>query len=528
MPADQTPFFRLPLELRQLIYNAVLASPLHGTALLQTCREIYSEAHKFLYERPLDFRSQVALFNWLEQVPHKYLSQVKELSLNLQDVDLRSLLKASALISHPGDPPRLLTWDLYEAELSKLQHALRQLPEIRKLRIRAVVGRQSFLYREFLQKVLTLSSSVYPGLLDIQLEGNLHHQKLSFLSGFTNLQAISFDGFSASPPIEMAKIFSDLKHLTSLSLVSESAMLEPHSYTHSSFTTRSQSLTGRVVDTIDNLKYFSVTETTSNFAPPLFFTPEVLASLHNHQGLKVFRVCLSQAPGDETLGALESFLENTQIKVLELDWPRLSPNMLETFLLIPESLETVWVRVGSVADALGIIGTIAVRREAGDLRALSELILLRSTKTYDAISPLTSERKDSGTGHAEDYMDGVSLLMLSSLPYCVQQTDPLRRCGLKEKTQMLFILFAHSHACRLWVCKCLGVQRGHERGCLKLHWNQRNNVGSVWHGHCGFIVNNCQSGTACRSTRINKDISLEKVVWLRSCLDTRETASCWT
>ncbi|KAJ4994008.1 hypothetical protein SVAN01_00485 [Stagonosporopsis vannaccii] len=462
MLADQTPFFRLPLELRQLIYNAVLASPLQGPALLQTCREVYSEAHKFLFERPLDFRSQVAFFDWLDQVPHKYLPHVKELSLNIQDVDLRSLLKTSALISHPGDPPRLLTWDLYEAELSKLQHALRQLPGIRKLTIRAVAGRQSFLYREFLQKILVLSTSVYPGLLDIQLEGNFNHQNLGFLSSFTNLQAVSFDGFSASPPAEVAKIFSGLEHLTSLSLVSEGAILNPDSHTHSDFTTRSQSLTGQVVNTIDNLKYFSVMEISSNLAPPLFFTPEVLTSLHNHQNLKVLRVCLSQIPNDVTLAALGSFLENTQIKILELDWPQLHPHVLATFSLIPGSLEMIWVRVGSAADAFEMIRSLTESREAEDLCALSELVLLRSTKTYNTITPTVNDRKDSGTGEAKDYMQDVSSLGTKPLSPLMKEVDRIRRCSLKVMTRMLLTWCVHNHACRIWAYESHGARKDHE------------------------------------------------------------------
>ncbi|KAF2633904.1 hypothetical protein BU25DRAFT_14768 [Macroventuria anomochaeta] len=401
VPADQTPLFTLPLELRQLVYKAVLASPLHGPELLQTCQEIHLEAHKFLFARPLSFRSQEALFDWLDRVPKKYLPQVKELSLNIQDVDLRSLLKASALISHPGDPPRLLTWNIYEAELDKLFHALEQLPKVQKITIRAVSGRQSFLYREFLQKFLRLLGSLYPNLLDLGLEGNLHHQDLSFISSFTRLQAFLFDGFSASSPSDTARILSELGYLKCLSLVSQSTMLTPGSQTRSGFTAKRQSLTGGVVNRIDSLKCFSITEIIPISAPTLFFTPEVLTSLHNHQSLKVIKVCLSQAPNNETMAAFESFLENTHIKILELDWPQLDPHVLETFSLIPDGLEKLWIRARSAADAFYIIWSIAESRNAGDLHALSELNLLRSTQTYDDITPATNDRKDSGTGEVE-------------------------------------------------------------------------------------------------------------------------------
>lgn len=409
VPADQTPLFTLPLELRQLVYRAILASPYHGPELLRTCREVHQEAHKFLFERPVSFRSQVALFDWLDRVPHKYLTQAREISLSIQDVDLKSLLKASTLISHPGDPPRLLTWDLYEAELGKLSRALKHLPKVQKITIRAIPDGQSFLYREFLQSFLNMLSSLFPDLVGLSLEGNLHHQSLSFLSGFTELQALSFDGFSASSPSETAKILSGLDHLASLSLVSQSTMLTPNAHTHSSFTTKRQSLTGGVVNTIDNLKYFSVTELVPLWAPTLFFTPEVLASLQNHRALKVIRVCLSQAPNDETMAALENFLEKTQIKLLELDWPQLDLHVLKIFSLIPDGLEKLWVRAKSAADAFEMIWSIAESRDAGDYQTLGELVLLSSTQTYDVIMSVVSDRKDSGIGEIGNSPNDVSL-----------------------------------------------------------------------------------------------------------------------
>ncbi|XPS73422.1 hypothetical protein M3J09_005568 [Ascochyta lentis] len=352
VPADQTLLFTLPLELRQLIYKAVLASPLHGTELLRTCREIFLEARKFLFERPLSFRSQSALFSWLGRVPHEYLPQAKVLSLNIQDVDLRSILNASAPVSHPGDPPRLLTWDLYEVELERLYHALRLLPKIQGITIHAISGRQSFLYRECVQKVLRMLSSLYPDLTDLNLVGNFHHQSLSFLSRFEKLEAFSFDGFSASSPSQTAGVLAGLQHLTSLSLVSQSTMLAPDSRTHSDYTAKRQSFTGGVINKIDNLTCFSVTEIVPVASPTLFFTPEILSSLQKHQSLR--------------------------------------------------TLKELWIRATSAADAFDIVWSIAESRNAGDVHALYELVLVRSTRTYGIASPLANDRKDSGVEEAQE------------------------------------------------------------------------------------------------------------------------------
>lgn len=456
MPIGQTPFSTLPLELRELVYRAVLTSPLHGPDLLRTCREIYVEAHKFIFERPVRFRHQVALFEWLQSVPQKYVDRVTELSLAVQDVDLRSLLTASALISHPGDPPRLLTWDLYEAELDRLLHSLKKFSNVRKITIRAIPGRQSFLYREFLRKFLRVLGFLFPDLLDLSLEGNLHHQELSFLTAFSRLQAFSFDGFSASSPSETATVLSGLEQLTSLSLISENTLLTSDSQPRSPLSVGHQSCTGGVINTIDSLKCFSVTELIPISAPTLFFTPEVLTSLQNHQGLRVVKICTSQTPNEETMAALETFLDHAHVKTLELDWPQLDPHVLEAFSLIPRDLEHLWVRAKSAADAFEIIWSIAESRHAGDLPSLTELVLLRTTQLYNDIASADRDRKDSGTGELPDHVDTVSLAL------CTCTLDLLiylSRFTLLLTTQMLLMLSGHGRACKRWVYESLGAQR---------------------------------------------------------------------
>jgi hypothetical protein len=403
---DQTILFTLPIELRQLIYREVLASPLHGPELLATCRDIYMEAHEILFERPLGFRSQSVLFDWLDKVPHKPLSQPKELSITIQEADLRSLLVVPALIHHPSDPP-----------LQKLYSALGHLPRIETITIRTIVGRQSFLYREFFRKFLVLATLRYPHLLAITLEGNFHHQDLAFLSGFKYLQRLSFDGVSASSPMETVQILSGLKHFTNLSIVSQNTMLAPKPHSRCNFTSKSQSPTGGAVSTIDQLKAFLVTEVTPVSAPSLFLTSKFLTPLCNHQGLKDFKVCLSQAPSNDTVLALEEFFGTTRIRVLNLDWPHLGSNVLETFSLIPECLETLWIRARSATDAFEIIWHIAENRDAGNYHALTELVVLRSTQFYKDIAP-TNDRKDSGTGSIQCDDNIVSYLLRTFRVIC--------------------------------------------------------------------------------------------------------------
>ena len=429
---DQTILFTLPIELRQLIYREVLASPSHGPELLITCRNIYMEAHEILFERPLRFRSQSALFDWLDKVPHKPLSQPKELSITIQEADLRSLLAVPALTHHPSNPPRLLTWELYEIELRKLYSALGHLPRIEKITIRTIVGRQSFLYREFLRKFLILATLRYPYLLVIHLEGNFYHQSLKFLSGFKYLQELSFDGCSASTPKETTQILSGLKHFTTLSIVSQNTMLAPKRHSCCNFTSKSQFLAEGAVSTIDQLKAFLVTEAMPVSAPSLFLTSKFLMPFCDHRGLKDFRVCLSQTPSNETMLALEDFLGSTRIKVLSLDWPHLDSNVLKAFSLISDCLGTLWIRARSAMDAFEIIWHIAENRNAGDYHALTELVLLRSTQSYKNIAHM-NDRKDSGAGSVQCCDNRVSHLY-EDLSSHVPEADAIPKADPESET----------------------------------------------------------------------------------------------
>ncbi|KAJ4337126.1 hypothetical protein N0V95_008422 [Ascochyta clinopodiicola] len=160
---------------------------------------------------------------------------------------------------------------------------------------------------------------------------------------------------------------------------------------------------------MDNLTRFSVTEIVPVSAPTLFFTPEVLTSLQKHQNLRTLKVCLSQSPDNDTLAALERFLKNTQIKTLDLDWPDLGQSAVEAFSLIPEGLQELWIRAESTADAFNIIWSLAESRKAGEVQALYDLVLVRTTQTYGIVSPLVNDRKDSGVGGAKENPGTVSL-----------------------------------------------------------------------------------------------------------------------
>lgn len=391
----------LPLELRELIYREALLQPSRGTELLRVCREVYSDAHKLLFQRPLLVRSQPALHQWLEQAPQDLLQHVTEAILDLQDVDLRPLL--SPIVSPTTEPdsvPRLRVWELYESELEQLSQALGKLRNVKTFTLRALPGRQSHLYREFLMKVLGLLGTLFPGLQDLSLQGNLHHQSLAFLRSLQELRALSFDGFSASSSSETAEILSSLQ-LTSISLVCQHTMLTPSHHQHSTFTSKPQCFTGDVLRTISQLASFSVTESIAAPSPALFFTSEILSSLHSHKTLAGLSISLSHTPEPETFEALEEFLDkSSSIGRLELDWPDLDPNILEAYLLLPNSLKSFWIRTKNMAAAFDALWTILEHREAGNAPQLSRVVLIRKKWNADGIGENIGGGYSAPTGSA--------------------------------------------------------------------------------------------------------------------------------
>jgi hypothetical protein len=390
-----SPFFNLPLELREQVYTTALCTLGCGPDLLRTCREIHDEARKFLYQRPLIFRSQGELYTWLANTPLDLLDHVSEVILTIYDVDLMPIFTQEPPVDRPHTPPRLLTWNLYQAELRMLESSLRKLSKVKTITICAPADQHSFLYREFLTSVLQLLSALYPDLRDLRLVGNFHHQELTLLSNLAQLESFSFDGFSASLPITTADILRGLKYLKHLSLFSQPAMLTPITAIHSQFTTKRQ-VTGDVMRTISQLASFTVNEGAPAATTPWYFTSELLTSLHGHSGLNSLSIHLSQTPEEETLVALETFLDDSSIERLELDWPDLQLAVLETYTLLTTTLKVLWVRARSEADAFEILWSLFECREAGELCSLEKVVLIRSTEDYN--SSLACSRKDSGIG----------------------------------------------------------------------------------------------------------------------------------
>jgi hypothetical protein len=393
-----SPFFDLPLELREEIYKSVLFSPSQGPDILRTCREIHFEARKFLFQKPLSFQSQTVLYTWLDEAPSALLAHVSEIALHVQDVNLKPILDSGATMLQHRSHPRLMTLELYQRELDRLKQALKRVPKVKTLTIRVSSGQSSYLYRDFVAHILSGLGTLYPYLLDLRMEGDFHYQELEFLSKLEHLESFSFDGFSSSSPAVTANILANLQHLSNLSLVSEHALLATDTDLNGGFTAKQQSFNGDVACRISQLASFSVIERFAVPSPTVFFTLEVLASLQDHKSLKSISIHLSHTPSTAILESLEEFLEKTPIELLELDWPDLEPFVLERYRLLARSVKVLWVRARSESDAFEILWSIVESREAGDICELKKVVLVRSLEVYADMHNGVSDRKDSGVG----------------------------------------------------------------------------------------------------------------------------------
>jgi hypothetical protein len=391
--------FALPLELREDIYRRVFSFPNQGSNILRTCREISTEARKFLYQKPLFFKSQEAFYTWSSSTPRNLLAHVLDVSIYVQDVDLKPILSlGTSTLSH--QTPRLLTTELYQADIDKFKQALAQLPKVKAVTIQTPLKRPSYLYRDFITQILGSLSTLCPNLLDLRLEGNFHHHDLHFLACLKNLESFSFNGFASTSPAATANIIASLHRLTNLNLVSEHAYSTPGTDFHGEYIGKRLSFSGEVVRTIKQLASISVIERTTIPSPILSFMPDVLSSLHAHKTLKSLSVRLSHTPDVAVLASLEEFLDQTPIKDLELDWPNLKPIVLEQYRLVNGYLQVFWAKTECERDASGILHLIAHGREAGNSSQLEKVVLIRDIQLYSKTNDLSSIGTENLTEHS--------------------------------------------------------------------------------------------------------------------------------
>lgn len=173
-------FLQLPPEMRLAIYEAALLDHSDSDessystdededlSLLQMCRQVNMEAQPVLYQRPKSFTSQAKLFSWIGRSQRSNLERVRTLKLQLTDVNLSGLLlqQTSSRRKHTT------AWSLYQAELEKLEEALRSMLNLSSLTIIPPKESGSMLLKGFYRAFLASIPSRCPKLRKLELHDN--------------------------------------------------------------------------------------------------------------------------------------------------------------------------------------------------------------------------------------------------------------------------------------------------------------------------------------------------------------------
>lgn len=131
------------------------------------------EAQPLLYHRPVKLASQTKLFDWVNRSRAQNLNQVRNLSLQLTDVDMTLRAQSNRPQTHHHQhsqdqnqqhqqPPS--AWSLYETELQNFDAALRSLPSLTEITIVPPRSMHSQLLRGMYLSVLALIPRVHPCL----------------------------------------------------------------------------------------------------------------------------------------------------------------------------------------------------------------------------------------------------------------------------------------------------------------------------------------------------------------------------
>ncbi|KAF2852239.1 hypothetical protein T440DRAFT_38207 [Plenodomus tracheiphilus IPT5] len=390
---NATSLLALPTELREKIYKEVLTTPAGSFDLLLVCREINTQAHKMLYQRSLVFKSQLCLYSWLASTSPEDCCRVNEITVFIQDVDLRPLLKTDQTSNTTVPPSHLLTLELYRIELAKLREAFERLPKVATLTLRVLPTRQTFLYREFLAKVLILLGSAYPTLVELKVEGNMIHQSLDYLTSFNRLRHFTFDGMSASSAASTVETLKRMKHLQSLSMTTHQAASTNLCLPYGTSTSQKTSGYHDFAQTTGPHSLSPSTGEPQDCSLEVTPTAHVLASLRDHETLREMSISCTQEPSPGILAALQQAVGNAGITTLELSWQGMGSKVLKEYALL-DHIKSLQIKPCAATDAVDVMIYLWTRKIEGDFTKLRRLILTCTLSDWT----IPSERKDSGAG----------------------------------------------------------------------------------------------------------------------------------
>jgi len=171
------------------------------------------EAQPLLYHRPIKLSSQSKLFDWINRSQLKNLKHVRNLSLQLTDVDMTQRTSSERLsqTKHQHSPSPSPSpsqqrqqyhqapsaWSLYEEELCKFDAALRSLPNLTEITIVPPRAMHSQLLRGMYLSLLALIPRVHPCLKLLVV----HDDEASVLKAVKALKNLPRVVFKESPVV---------------------------------------------------------------------------------------------------------------------------------------------------------------------------------------------------------------------------------------------------------------------------------------------------------------------------------------
>ncbi|KAI9873867.1 MAG: hypothetical protein M1830_010507 [Pleopsidium flavum] len=371
-------FTRLPLEIRQQVYEEVLSeSPCKGVHLLRVCIQIYSEAQQYLFRLPLIFRSQNELLRWVDFVDQEYLRHVTTIQLRLLDLGpdevVRTLgrrLRLARVDSRSNSPTTSPYAEACDRQIQEIEYALEKVPNVHDFTILQQRSSEPGPCQYMQTSFLYLIGRIYPHLRTLTIF--VTKMSLTPLESLQNLRSLRFCGWSTSTPSETSRVLQKLTRLVDIEVFGPPLDLEFDQRPGYTGPLRVQSLTTESLKNIHQLKSLAIWDIRDEFFDDasddaVFLNDDIFDVLSTHQSsLRTLKLSTTGRPWI-AFQKLSAFLATSPLMHLECSWRSVDVRFVG---ILPRSLTTLSISAPSFEKAKIdlLVDKIVERR--------SELVLL--------------------------------------------------------------------------------------------------------------------------------------------------------
>lgn len=345
-------FLELPLEIRQLIYDATLGLCLSDQlSLLSTNHQVYEEGYDFIFRRPLTFSSRLRMETFIKSHSTDALGQVRSLGLRLGE------LAAAAMESYLRNAimgiPTHLSEHPYILESVAILACVRTMPSLRHFSLLPPRQKnQNPAPRELVQHLLTQIPQHLKYLESLSVSTDL--KSLDFLAEMPRLRSLRYSGCSDTDSESATRIFSQMSSLQELSIIGPSP----------AFLKRQRCslqkgaiivLTPDVLSRMPPLKRLTIRD----IGPPgnpTFFTKKMLMVIYESHRSTLQSLCLSSKsqPSIETVGMLKAVLMSLpMLSEVSFEWPNVETELIAEHL--PPTVQSLTVAVQSTVHAQDMV-----------------------------------------------------------------------------------------------------------------------------------------------------------------------------